>query len=109
MEGYNCIKDTDHDLCNFQEELHALDLGGGDPHHLNMTALVQAFKRKSFLLMPLKHQSIETAYARFEQLNAAFLKVCLIFHLNCPFCSCGGHACFNNKIAFLQPSMHNLL
>ena len=79
MEGYNCNKDTDHDLCNFQEELHALDLGGGDPHHLNMTALVQAFKRKSFLLMPLKHQSIETAYARFEQLNAAFLKVCLIF------------------------------
>ena len=67
---------TNHDLCDLQAELDVLDLGGGDPHHLNMTTLVQAFKRKSFMLMPGKNQNISNAHTRFEQLNTAFLKVC---------------------------------
>ena len=66
---------TDHSLCDLSEELEDLDLGGGDPHMINMTTLVHAFKRKSFLLMPGKHQGIATAHSRFEQLNASFLKV----------------------------------
>ena len=69
---------TNHELCDLQDELDAIDLGGGDPHHLNMTTIVHAFKRKSFLLMPGKHLSIATAHTRFEQLNAAFLKVCIL-------------------------------
>ena len=69
-----------HDLCDLQDELDVLDLGDGDPHHLNMTSLVHAFKRKSFMIMPGKHQNINNAHTRFEQLNAAFLKVCQICH-----------------------------
>ena len=66
---------TNHSLCDLSEELDDLDLGGGDPHMINMTTLVNAFKRKSFLQMPGKHQGIATAHSRFEQLNASFLKV----------------------------------
>ena len=66
-----------HGHCDLQEDLDALDLLSADPHTTSMTTLVQAFKRKSFLLMPLKHQGLANAHSRFEELNVSFLKVLL--------------------------------
>ena len=60
------IQPIDHNLCDLWEELDDLDLRGADPHKISMTTIVHAFKKKSFILMPGKHQGIATAHSRFE-------------------------------------------
>ena len=75
----------DHSKCCLKEELEALDLPGVDPHDVTMTAIVHAFKRKSFILMPGKHQGLKTAISRFQELNAAFLKVSQCICINHEF------------------------
>ena len=81
MEQNVTKETTNHNLCDLRDELDDLDLSGGNPHDINMTTLVHAFKRKSFLLMPGKHLGIATAHARFEQLNTSFLKVCKCYKI----------------------------
>ena len=75
MEQEVASKHINHNDCHLSEDLDALDLHGADPHVISMSTLVYAFKRKSFLLMPGKHQGIPNAHSRFEQLNVSFLKV----------------------------------
>ena len=48
---------------------------GEEVDNINLKDLKRAFKKKSLTMLPEKHPTVPNAHTRFEEVNAAFVRV----------------------------------
>ena len=56
-----------------QDELQLIGLP--EKEDFNLKEIRKAFKKKSIMMLPEKHPTVPNAHTKFEEINAAFVKV----------------------------------
>ena len=59
---------------SYKEELEILGIPDSDSD-INLRELRKAFKKRSLAMLPEKHPTVANAHTKFEEVNAAFVKV----------------------------------
>ena len=62
-------------LKKFQADLDILGYSGDLTTKTNLKEIKRCFKKKSLAMLPEKHPTVAYAHTRFEEVNAAFVRV----------------------------------